>query len=117
MKFAESVRVEPTQMIQVRGYTDNTPIGPVLKQRFASNWELSAARSLAVVHFLQQEAHLAPTRLSACALGPYRPIADNATEEGRRLNRRIEIIIYPEDSPFALPETKVPAKSAQGGAG
>ncbi|GEM_PF-537935 len=105
-RFADSVRVEPTQLIQVRGYTDNTPIGPVLKQRFASNWELSAARALAVVHFLQKEAHLSPTRLSACALGPYRPIADNATEKGRRLNRRIEIIIYPEDSPFALPETK-----------
>ncbi len=107
-RFAESVRVEPTQLIQVRGYTDNTPIGPVLKQRFASNWELSAARALAVVHFLQKEAHLSPKRLSACALGPYRPIADNATEQGRRLNRRIEIIIYPEDSPFALPETRAP---------
>ncbi len=111
-RFADSVRVEPTQLIQVRGYTDNTPIGPVLKRRFASNWELSAARALAVVHFLQKEAHLSPTRLSACALGPYRPIADNATEQGRRLNRRIEIIIYPEDSPFALPETKAPRQSS-----
>lgn len=109
-RFAESVRVEPTQLIQVRGYTDNTPIGPVLKQRFASNWELSAARALAVVHFLQREARLSPTRLSACALGSYRPIADNSTEGGRRLNRRIEIIIYPEDSPFALPETRTAPK-------
>jgi chemotaxis protein MotB len=114
MRFAESVQVEPTQLIQVRGYTDNTPIGPVLKERFASNWELSAARALAVVHFLQREGRLSPGRLSACALGPYRPIADNSTESGRRLNRRIEIIIYPEDSPFALPETRTVPKSESG---
>ncbi len=113
-RFAETVRVEPSQLIQVRGYTDNTPIGQALKHRFPTNWELSAARALAVVHFLQKEARLSPTRLSACALGPYRPIADNATESGRRLNRRIEIIIYPEDSPFALPETRAEPKPDAG---
>lgn len=106
LTFAESVRDDSLQLIQVRGYTDNTPIGPILKDQFPSNWELSAARALAVVHFLQDEAELLPRRLSACALGSYRPIADNATEKGRRQNRRIEIIIYPSASPFALPSTK-----------
>ena len=55
-----------------------------------TNWELSAARSLTVVHYLQDEAKLEPTRLAAVAFGQYRPVS-----KAKAKNRRIEIVLYP----------------------
>jgi len=57
---------------------------------FVTNWELSAARSLTVVHYLQDEAKLEPTRLAAVAFGQYRPVS-----KAKAKNRRIEIVLYP----------------------
>jgi len=57
---------------------------------FVTNWELSAARSLTVVHYLQDDAKIEPTRLAAVAFGQYRPVS-----KSRSKNRRIEIVLYP----------------------
>jgi chemotaxis protein MotB len=57
---------------------------------FVTNWELSAARALTVVHYLQDDAKLEPTRLAAVAFGQYRPAGRNKAK-----NRRIEIVLYP----------------------
>jgi chemotaxis protein MotB len=57
---------------------------------FVTNWELSAARALTVVHYLQDEANIDPTRLAAVAFSQYRPVSKN-----RSKNRRIEIVLYP----------------------
>ena len=57
---------------------------------FVTNWELSAARSLTVVHYLPDEAKIEPTRLAAVAFGQYRPVS-----KSRSKNRRIEIVLYP----------------------
>jgi chemotaxis protein MotB len=57
---------------------------------FVTNWELSAARALTVVHYLQDEAKLDPTRLAAVAFGQYRPVSRTKAK-----NRRIEIVLYP----------------------
>jgi chemotaxis protein MotB len=57
---------------------------------FVTNWELSAARALTVVHYLQDEAKLDPTRLAAVAFGQYRPVS-----KVKAKNRRIEIVLYP----------------------
>jgi chemotaxis protein MotB len=57
---------------------------------YTTNWELSAARALTVVHYLQDEAKLEPSRLAAVAFGQYRP-----TSKNRAKNRRIEIVLYP----------------------
>jgi len=57
---------------------------------FVTNWELSAARALTVVHYLQDEAKIDPTRLAAVAFSEYRPVSKN-----RAKNRRIEIVLYP----------------------
>jgi len=57
---------------------------------FVTNWELSAARALTVVHYLQDEAKIDPTRLAAVAFSQYRPVSKN-----RAKNRRIEIVLYP----------------------
>jgi len=58
-------------------------------QRFATNWELSAARALSVLHYLQDRGRLDPKRLSALALGQYHPLS----KTNRLLNRRIEIVV------------------------
>lgn len=57
---------------------------------YVTNWELSAARALTVVHYLQDEAKIDPTRLAAVAFSEYRPVSKN-----RAKNRRIEIVLYP----------------------
>ncbi len=83
----------PDRQIQVIGHTDNIPIATA---RFPSNWELSAARALAAVRFLSEEAGVDPKRLGALAQGEFHPIADNSTPEGRAKNRRIAIVVLPE---------------------
>jgi chemotaxis protein MotB len=84
--------------IEVQGHTDNVPIRGALAERYPTNWELSAARATNVVRFLQDEAGVDPGTLSAAARSEYQPRASNDTEEGRRKNRRIEILLGPEGS-------------------
>ncbi|WP_428243140.1 OmpA family protein [Gynuella sp.] len=73
--------------IQVEGHTDNQK---VTDGKFRSNWELSAARAVAVVEYLQQ-AGIDPRRLSVLAYGEYQPIADNDKPQGRTINRRVVV--------------------------
>ncbi len=76
---------------QVEGHTDNVPMKSA---RFPSNWELSTARALSVVHLMVQEG-VAAENVSAAGFGEFHPRADNESKEGRALNRRIEIIMQP----------------------
>jgi chemotaxis protein MotB len=85
------------QRILIEGHTDNVPIGPALKARFPSNWELSSARAAEVVKYLLSHAQLSPQQLSAVGRAETSPVASNANEEGRKLNRRIEIIVLPSE--------------------
>ncbi|MBF0452692.1 MAG: OmpA family protein [Candidatus Magnetomorum sp.] len=82
--------------IRVEGHTDNIPIadGPI-KKIFPSNWELSSARAISVIRFLEVEGGIDPTRLCISAYSYYRPVDTNDTPEGRSQNRRIEIILTP----------------------
>lgn len=85
--------------IDVQGHTDNVPIKGALASRFPTNWELSAARATNVARFLQDDAGVAPARLSATGMSEYHPRATNDTEDGRRRNRRIEILLGPIEPP------------------
>ncbi len=76
---------------QIEGHTDNVPIKSA---RYPSNWELSSARALSVVHLMIQEG-VEPQNVSAAGFGEFQPRADNESKEGRALNRRIEIIMLP----------------------
>lgn len=78
--------------IVVEGHTDNVPIGPALRSRFASNWELSTARATDVVRYLADKG-VQKNLLAAEGFGDTRPIASNDTAAGRAQNRRVEIII------------------------
>ncbi len=79
--------------IKVEGHTDNTKIGGALLKQFSTNWELSAARAVNVVRYLQEKTGIPPERLSAVAYGEYRPIFPNDTEEHRQKNRRTVLIL------------------------
>jgi chemotaxis protein MotB len=92
-KVAAILAEHPELKIHVIGHTDNVPI----RTRFASNWELSAARALSAVHFLTEKAGVDPHRVGAVGYGEYRPLADNSTEEGRARNRRIAITILSDE--------------------
>ncbi len=79
--------------IRVEGHTDNVPIGGSLLEIYPSNLHLSAARASAAVEFLIEKGQLRPDLLEAVGKGQTVPVADNATEEGRAQNRRIDIVI------------------------
>jgi chemotaxis protein MotB len=75
--------------IRVEGHTDNRPISTAL---FPSNWELSAARAANVVQLFTRSG-IDPQRMEVLGLGENRPVADNATLDGRNANRRVVIVV------------------------
>lgn len=137
-KVGKALQELPDKQIWVQGHTDDSPIivppdpkpkkpvkkgakapppEPVPGPRFTSNWELSAARALQVVHYLQDTAKIDPKRLAALAFGEYRPVS----KANKALNRRIEIVLYPYSAvvekatmpspkPAPAPQTPVPKK-------
>jgi chemotaxis protein MotB len=76
--------------IRIEGHTDNVPIH---NSRFSSNWDLSAARATATVRLLIQNYGLRPELLGASGYAEFRPMASNATQEGRAANRRVDVVI------------------------
>jgi chemotaxis protein MotB len=91
-QVAEVLARVPNRNFLVAGHTDNVPIGR--RGRYSSNWELSAARGVAVVRYLAEHG-LPAERLAAAGYADTQPVASNDTEEGRAQNRRIEIIVLP----------------------
>jgi len=78
--------------VGIEGHTDNKPIK---RSGWKSNWELSTARALSVLHYLSDKSVSEP-RLAAIGYGEYKPVASNDTKEGRQANRRVEIVILPK---------------------
>jgi len=83
----------PNMEIGIEGHTDNQPIK---FSGWRSNWELSSARAMGVLHYLVDDRGITPERVSAIGHGEFKPIASNDTKEGRQLNRRVEIVILPK---------------------
>ncbi len=78
--------------IRVEGHSDPSP---PRAGRFRDNWELSTARAISVTRYLVEKHGFPPTMISSSGFAHYKPIHSNSTEEGRRLNRRVDIqIIY-----------------------
>jgi chemotaxis protein MotB len=92
-KIAGVLAQHTNRQVHVIGHTDDVPI----RRKYASNWELSTARATAAVRFLQERAGVDPRRLGALGYGEFHPIAPNTTVEGRAKNRRIEVVILPEE--------------------
>ena len=111
-KVSVALKDLPDKQIWVQGHTDDQPIflkksdakdpkakplpkgakPPPPRKEYITNWELSAARALQVVHYLQDTDKIDPTRLAALAFGQYRPVS----RSNKALNRRIEIVLYPK---------------------
>jgi chemotaxis protein MotB len=88
-QIARLLKTEVRHPIVVEGYTDKVPIRT---GQFPTNWELSAVRSTSVLRSLIRDG-VAPRRLSSAGYGALSPIDSNATEGGRRRNRRVEIVL------------------------
>lgn len=78
--------------IRVSGHTDDVPIS---NGRFRSNWELSSARAVSVLHELLKDGAVAPERASAMGFADSRPIVPNTSNANRAVNRRVDIILVP----------------------
>lgn len=91
-QVAEVLARVPNRNFLVAGHTDNVPIRR--RGRYETNWELSAARGVAVVRYLAEHG-LPADRLAAAGYADTQPMASNDTPEGQAQNRRIEIIVLP----------------------
>lgn len=83
------------ETIRIEGHADTVPIGPRLKEKYYSNWELSTGRASSVARYFADKHGIEPTRMEAAGYSKYRPIAPNDTEENRQRNRRVEIRLTP----------------------
>ncbi|MGE3151090.1 MAG: OmpA family protein [Nitrospiraceae bacterium] len=96
--------------IRIEGHADSQEIGPSLRSKYPTNLELSSARATNVARYLMKEAGIASERLSSVGYGATRPVASNATDQGRRKNRRIEVVLHtPPRSAEALQTPHDPA--------
>lgn len=103
-KVATVLKNQPDIEFMVEGHTDNKPFhrGDLL-----DNWDLSVKRATSVIRILQYKYGLEPRHIAAAGRGEYLPVDDNATYQGRALNRRTRIIILPQlDQFFKLLEKK-----------
>lgn len=94
--FEKTRQESQFKQIQVEGHTDNVPISDRLKPIYASNWELSSQRAINVVQYFISfietgEVSLNPALFSGTGYAYHKAVASNDTEEGKALNRRIEI--------------------------
>lgn len=87
-EVADLIRPLPNHL-RVEGHTDDRPIST---RAVPSNWHLSVVRAAEVVRELER-AGVDPARLSASGFGPHRPLVSNGSSDGRRINRRVDIVV------------------------
>jgi chemotaxis protein MotB len=91
-KIAREIAALPGP-VRLEGHTDSIPIHT---PRFHSNWELSAARSIAMLELLVSRFEIPPVRLAVAGYADTVPVESNDTEQGRAHNRRVDIVILNE---------------------
>ena len=95
-KVAGILKTEvPNEMVRIEGHTDADPISKQ-KDKYKSNWELSATRAAAVLHYMVEECGISPTKVYIAGFGQYQPMADNKSKTGKAKNRRVEFVIVPK---------------------
>ena len=88
-EVANLLNVATDHQIVVEGHTDSVPISSA---QYPSNWELSTARATTVVRYFISRS-VDASRLTASGYADLHPLASNATDRGRQLNRRVEIVL------------------------
>ncbi len=97
--------VKTPGLITISGHTDNIPINT---NQYRSNWDLSAARAVSVLHELTLYSGISADRLEVVAYGETRPLFPNDSKDHRRHNRRIEIEIEQGESPkYQMPSKDI----------
>lgn len=97
-RLAEVINSEPAMEVMIEGHTDSQTVKP--GSYVKDNWELSVARSTAVIRKLQDNFGVDPEKLIAAGRSSYHPITENTTTEGRATNRRTRIVILPNLDKF-----------------
>jgi chemotaxis protein MotB len=109
-KVARVLKEDVPQLnVGIEGHTDNQPIR---YSGWKSNWELSTARALSVLHYLVEKEGILPERVAAIGYGEYRSVATNDTAEGRHLNRRVEVVILPRTTKIKEAKKKEKTETA-----
>ena len=90
-KVGKILETYDSNIIEIEGHTDNVPMR---SGRYEDNNVLSMYRALTVADYIRDNTSLNPANIKSSGRGEYVPIADNATEEGRARNRRVEIKVY-----------------------
>lgn len=88
-RIAVLLRNQPHRL-RIEGHTDNIPIH---NEQFASNWELSTARAIEIIRIFIAQYGYSPDRLAVAGYGEFYPISDNTTADGRRNNRRVDLVV------------------------
>jgi len=88
-KIAAAVRKLPNP-VRLEGHTDSVPIH---NERFRSNWDLSAARAIAMLNLLSTRYGVDPKRMAVVGYADTMPLDSNDTEKGRARNRRVDVVI------------------------
>ena len=86
--------------LRMEGHTDSSPISTA---QFPSNWELSSARATNGLKYLLKYFDVDPNKISATGYAEFRPVADNATAEGRSKNRRVDLVMLSGDGETVEP--------------
>lgn len=113
-QLAETLKTVSDKQIRVEGHTDSKGIGAKLRDKYPTNWELSTARAASVLRYLVEEGGLDRETLTAVGHADTRPVASNDTPEGRKANRRIEIVLYPKlSAPAPRPIPTAPSSNSK----
>lgn len=96
-KIAKVLNDHKDLNIMVEGHTDNVPMS---NDCVADNWDLSTKRATAVVRMLEKKYKVSPSRMTAGGRSEYDPKASNDNADGRKANRRTEIILLPQLDQF-----------------
>jgi len=107
-KVAAALQKLPDFPVRLEGHTDNIPIETA---QFPSNWELSAARAVAVLELLEKRFGISSQRLAAAGYADYHPAADNSQAQGRAHNRRVDIVVLSRSAAEMEPRRR-PAEPA-----
>ena len=98
-EIGKSLRALPNAM-RMEGHTDSVPIH---NQRFRSNWELSAARGVALMEMFDRDFGIPRERMSIAGFAETVPLASNDSPEGRARNRRVDIVVLTVEAALGQP--------------
>ncbi|MBU0568407.1 OmpA family protein [bacterium] len=93
-KLGKILKEYGNREVLIEGHTDDDPISTAF---FPSNWELSARRATTVLRYFVEGHKISPKRISAAGYGEYRPVDSNSTIKGKANNRRVEVILLPQE--------------------